>query len=383
MEPEVTTHESFGPEQVIEVYDPKIGMRGFLVIDNTAKGPGKGGFRMTPTVTVDEVKRLARTMTWKNAVADIPFGGAKGGIVWNGGSEELKQQYVESFARALKPLLVKRYISAPDVNTGEKEMRWFVEAVDIFKAATGKPSDLCRGLFAKECGLPHELGSTGFGVAQAAKVAMELKKIKVKGATVAIEGYGNVGSFAFKFLQEMGAKIVAVADSKGTAYATDGLDGSTLATVRANGQSVAEYPGAKKLAREEIFGLDVDVLILATVTDVINDTNKDTVKAKIVVEGANIPMREEIERELSDRGILVVPDFIANAGGVISSYAEHKGYGVEKMFKLIEQKIVKNTKLILAQSLKEKRDARSVGLAIAKERVEQAMAKRKLTFAAK
>ncbi len=377
------TVEDFGPEQIIEVHDPKIGMHGFLVIDNTAKGPGKGGFRMTPTVNLDEVKRLARTMTWKNAIADIPFGGAKGGIVWSGGSEALKKEYVQSFARALKPFLVKRYISAPDVNTGEKEMRWFVEAVNIHKAATGKPTDLCQGLFAKECGLPHELGSTGFGVAQAAKVAMGLKKIRMEGATVAIEGFGNVGSFAFKFLREMGAKVVAVADSKGTAYSADGLDGSTLTNVRANGQTVGEYPGAKKLDRDEIFGLEVDVLILATVTDVINDNNKDLVKAKIIVEGANIPIQEAIERELWGRGILIVPDFIANAGGVISSYAEHRGYGAEKMFKLIEQKIVQNTKAILSQALRENLDPRTVGLSIAKERVVNAMSKHKQTFSAR
>ena len=130
--------DNFGPEYVIFVYDPALEMEGFLVVDNTALGPGKGGIRMTPDVSAEEVFRLARTMTWKNALAGIPFGGAKAGIIWRGGSDELKKQFVQSFARALKPFLVKKYIAGPDVGTGEREMQWFVEAVNNWRAATGK-----------------------------------------------------------------------------------------------------------------------------------------------------------------------------------------------------------------------------------------------------
>ncbi|MDO8655259.1 MAG: Glu/Leu/Phe/Val dehydrogenase dimerization domain-containing protein, partial [bacterium] len=195
-------------EYRVEVYDPKTGMRGFLVIDSTTLGPGKGGIRMTPDITEEEVARLAKTMTFKNALADIPFGGAKGGIIWNGGSDELKKQYVQSYARAIKPFVPKKYIAGPDVNTGEREMQWFVEATGIWRSATGKPANLCMKLFGKpgeKCGIPHEFGSTGFGVAQAVAVAAELKGLDIKKATVAIEGFGNVGSFAFKYLKEMGA----------------------------------------------------------------------------------------------------------------------------------------------------------------------------------
>ena len=138
--------DKYGPEYIIEVYDPKIGMEGFLVIDNTVWGPGKGGIRMTSQVTKEEVYRLARTMTWKNALAGIPFGGAKAGIIWKGGDDHLKKQFVQSFAKAIKPFLMKKYIAGPDVNTGEKEMQWFVEAVGNLRAATGKPSKFsaCR-----------------------------------------------------------------------------------------------------------------------------------------------------------------------------------------------------------------------------------------------
>jgi len=357
-----TSEDKFGPEYVVEVYDPKIGMRGFLVIDNLTLGPGKGGIRMTSNLTVDEVFRLARTMTWKNSLAGIPFGGAKAGIVWDGGDEKLKKSFVQSFARKIKFFVPGLYIAGPDVNTGEKEMQWFVEAAGSRKTATGKPKKLG--------GLPHELGSTGFGVAKAAVIAAELKGINLKNATVAIDGFGNVGSFAFKFLNKAGAKIVAVADSRSTAFSEKGLDFSKIVKLKSRGGPVGDYLGAKKLAREKIFGLKVDILIPASVTDVINDKNKRAVKAKIIVEGANIPMREDIENELSRRGILIVPDFVANAGGVISSYAEYRGYGPKKMFEMVEQKITDSVRLVLGSSLKLKKSPREAALALARKRVE-------------
>lgn len=127
--------DQFGPAYVVHIYDPKLKMEGFLVIDNTTLGPGKGGIRMMPNVTAEEVWRLARTMTWKNALADIPFGGAKAGIIWPGGSDDLKRQFTQSFARAIKIFTPKKYIAGPDVNTGEKEMQWFVEATDNWRSA--------------------------------------------------------------------------------------------------------------------------------------------------------------------------------------------------------------------------------------------------------
>jgi glutamate dehydrogenase/leucine dehydrogenase len=363
--------DQFGPEYVLKVYDPKIGMAGFLVIDNTKRGPGKGGIRMTANVTEEEVWRLARTMTWKNAIADIPFGGAKAGIVWPGGTAKLKKQYIQSFARTIKPFIPKYYIAGPDVNTGEQEMRWFVEATGDWRSATGKPANLCIKTQAgkRKCGLPHELGSTGFGVAHAARVASELKKIPIANATVAIDGFGNVGSFAFKFLKQFGATIVAVRDSRGTAYLPSGLEFKKLIKLKSQNQSVSDYPGATKLSPDEIFGLEVDILIPASVTDVINEHNKNAIRAKIIVEGANIPMSEEIEEELFGRGILIVPDFIANAGGVISSYAEYRGYSPERMFELVKQKVSRNTKLVLEESLKSKKNPRAVALALAKKRL--------------
>jgi len=359
------TKDKFGPEYIVKVYDSKIGMKGFLVIDNTALGLGKGGIRMTPNVNEEEVWRLARTMTWKNALAEIPFGGAKAGIIWRGGSDELKKQYIQSFARAVKLFTPKKYIAGPDVNTGEKEMQWFVEATGSKKTATGKPKNLG--------GLPHELGSTGFGVAQATLVAAKLKGLDIKKTTIAIDGFGNVGSFAFKFLKKFGAKIVAIADSRGATFTKQGFNEKELIKLKSQGKSVSEYSGAKKLQRSDIFGLNVDILIPAAVTDIINEKNKNIIKSKIIVEGANIPMREKIEEELHNRGILIVPDFVANAGGVISSYAEYRGYNSKKMFEIVKRKITKITKAVLEESIKSNKNPRSVALKIAKYKVEARM----------
>ncbi|MEK7619120.1 MAG: Glu/Leu/Phe/Val dehydrogenase [Patescibacteria group bacterium] len=370
------TPDSFGPEAVVMVSDPMTGMRGFLVIDNTVLGPGKGGIRMTGTVTAEEVMRLARTMTWKNAIAGIPFGGAKAGMVWEGGSAEKKEKHVAAFARALSPFIPKRYIAGPDVNSGENEMKWFADATGKWNSATGKPRDYCARGKPNHCGIPHEVGSTGFGVAKSALVTAGLLKKNPADLRVAIEGFGNVGSFAFHFLKEAGCRIVAVSDSKGTAVREEGFDEALLKELKSTGKSVADYPGATRGARNDIFSLDVDILIPATVTDVITEEMIDSIRAKMIVEGANIPMQEKVERALFERGIVIVPDFVANAGGVISSYAEYRGYSIEKMFSLVEKKITAATKRIMKESLRSHTFARDVGMTLAQKIVSDRMARR-------
>lgn len=352
-------HDNFGPEYLVEVSDPKVNMLGFLVVDNTVLGPGKGGIRMTPSVTLEEVFRLARTMTWKNALADIPFGGAKAGLLANWKSDEEKKVHVESFARALKPLIPNKYIAGPDVNSGEREMRWFAEEVGTKQAATGKPADMG--------GLPHELGSTGFGVALAAKIAAEVFSTGIENATVAIEGFGNVGTFAFKHLEEMGAKVIAVSDSKGNIHLKDGLDYATALKTKQEEKSVIHYKGAHKLSDNDFWSLPVDVFITAALTDAINERNKDLIEAKIVVEGSNIPMSENIESELWHKGIKIVPDFVANAGGVISSYAEYIGLDAAAMFKMIEEKVTKAARATLEEAKRSNRNPREVGMEIAEK----------------
>ncbi len=374
------SEDNFGPEYVLRVKDVRLGMEGFLVIHNTVLGLGKGGIRMTADVTEEEVGRLASTMTWKNALAEIPFGGAKAGIVWTGGSDEKKKLFVQSFARAIKPFLIKKYIAGPDVNTGEREMQWFVEAVNNWRAATGKPANYCMVAFGKKgekCGIPHEFGSTGFGVAQSAKVAARLAGIELKGATVAIHGFGNVGTFAYKFLTEMGVKVVALADASGSAYSKEGFNDNLIKNLIRDRKPIADVLKSFKISDEKFWKIPVDILIPASVTDVINKSNKDGIQAKIIVEAGNIPMSEEIEDELFKRGIIIVPDFVANAGGVISSYAEYRGYNPKRMFELVERKIVKITESVLSQSLKLKKNPRIVGLELAQKKIEQKIKEKK------
>lgn len=368
--------DRFGPKYVVKVYDPKIGMEGFLVIDNTVLGPGKGGIRMTASVNEEEVARLARTMTWKNVLSDLPFGGAKAGIVWKGGTDELKRQYVQSFARLIKLFTPKIYIAGPDVNTGEREMAWFVEATGSWRSATGKPADLCMKIFGKpgeQCGIPHEFGSTGFGVAHAAIVALQLLNLDIKKATVAIHGFGNVGTFTYKYLTSMGARVVALADSSGAIYNKKGFGKKEIEQWIEEGRRLKDYPSGDKIDSLDFWSLPVDVIIPASVTDVIDESNKDSIRTKIIVEAANIPMSEHIEDQFSKRGILIVPDFVANAGGVISSYAEYRGYNPKKMFELVEKKIKRNVKLILEESMKKHQNSRVVALALAKSKIEKEM----------
>lgn len=380
---EINTKNNFGPEYILKVRDARLGMEGFLVIHNTALGPGKGGIRMTANITEEEVERLATTMTWKNALAGIPFGGAKAGIRWQGSSNENKKEFIQSFARALKPFLIKKYIAGPDVATGEREMQWFVEAVNNWRAATGKPANYCMKIFGKggeKCGIPHEFGSTGFGVAHAARVAAQLLDIPLKGATVAIHGFGNVGTFAYRFLTEMGAKVVAIADSRGAIYSENGFDKKIIDKAIKDRVHISEALKASKVLEKDFWSKPVDILIPASVTDVINESNKDLIQAKIIVEAANIPMRENTEEELYRKGVTIVPDFVANAGGVISSYAEYRGYNPKRMFQLVEKKIVKSVTDVLKKSMQLKKNPRVVGLEIAQQKVEVKMKLIKQTF---
>lgn len=367
--------DDIGPEYVIRVYDPKLKFHGVAVLDNLNLGLAKGGIRMTGSVTDVEVSRLARAMSYKNALAGLPFGGGKSGIMVDPKTISLRQKkaIIESFAKMLRPFVPSRYIAGPDINTTEREMQWFADAHGEWESVTGKPASyVSRKGGKKRAGLPHELGSTGFGVAHATKVALEFEEINLKGAEVTIAGYGNVGVFAHKFLEEWGAKVVAVSDSSGTIYDRNGLRYEKLMAAKTKTGSVLNYAGsstAKKLTRDIIYELSCDVMIPAAGPDVINDSNISRVKAKIIVEGANIPMREEFEKQLHRKDVLIIPDFLANAGGVISSYAEYKGFDAKKMFKLVEEKIVENTREVLTAVMKNGHAPREVAMKIAKQRI--------------
>jgi len=362
----VIEYDEFGPEKILGVYDPKTGMRGFVVIDNTVLGPGKGGIRMTPTVSVEEVFRLARTMTWKNAIAGLPFGGAKSGIIADAKaiSPAKKESIVRAFSRGLKEVSPAEYIAAPDMNMAEREMAWYVEANGDKKSATGKPKSMG--------GLPHELGSTGFGVFHSALVAAEKMGLDPAKATVAIEGFGNVGRFAAKFLSEIGCSIVAVSDSKGAVHSHGkAIDFSKLAGIKDKTGSVINYRPGDTDYHESILEVGADILITAAVPDLIETRDVKKLKFKLIVEGSNIPMTHEVEQLIHKKGIVVVPDFVANAGGVISSYVEHTGGSEKEMFRLVEKKIKENTHKLMDRCDVENVDPRTCALNIAKERIRE------------
>jgi glutamate dehydrogenase (NAD(P)+) len=356
-------NDEFGPEKIMTVYNPRVGMQGFVVIDNTALGPGKGGIRMTPSVCVEEVARLARAMTWKNALAGLPFGGAKSGIIANDKhiDEKKKKEIVQAFSRALRCISPSMYIAAPDMNMAEKEVQWYVNANGNPKSATGKPRKLG--------GLPHELGSTGFGVAQATKVAAKYAKLTLKNATVAIEGLGNVGQFAAQHLSALGAKVVAASDSRGVIYNKNGLDVIELIRVKNEEKTVTNYKDGKILESHKILHVKADILITAAIPDLVKHHDVDNMQFKLIVEGSNIPMTPEIEEKLHEKKVLVIPDFVANAGGVISSYAEHVGKTEKQMFALVKNKITKNTDSVLKAAKKKKCSPREAALELAVLRV--------------
>lgn len=365
--------DEWGPEKILKVYDPKSGMHGILVIDNTALGPGKGGIRMLSTVTIDEIFRLARTMTWKCAIAELPFGGAKSGIIANPKllSKERKLENIRDFSRALKPLVPRLYVAAPDINTGEEEMAVFAKENGSMKACTGKPAHMCvkPGM---RCGIPHEYGSTGLGVVQAAFTAANHIGFDIETATVAVEGFGNVGSYVAEYLTQIEIKVVAVSDSKGCIYNPDGLDYEQLSNLKRETRSVINYKPGKVLNHKDIFELPVDILIPAALPDVITESNRDRIKAKMIIEAANIPMKAQIEEELLSKGVLVVPDIIANAGGVISSYAEYRGYNPKHMLRLVQRKIRRNMGTVLEYAEERNIGLRKAAVDIAQERIREA-----------
>ena len=297
---------------------------GYRVIHSNILGPSKGGIRYDPGVSIDEVKALAAWMTWKCAVVDIPYGGAKGGIKCNpremssGEIERLTRSYTLSMIEIFGP---DRDIPAPDMGTGPKEMAWLMDeysrsqGMTINSVVTGKPLVLGGSL-----GRPE---ATGRGVMVSALAAMEKLQINPYRATCAVQGFGNVGSFAALLLEERGVKITAISDLSGAYYNENGLDIRKAIQYREeNGGSLDGFKGAEKIGGEDILFLDADVLVPAATEDVINVQNAEKINVKLIVEGANGPTASQADQIIRDKGIMVVPDILANAGGVTVSYFE-------------------------------------------------------------
>lgn len=354
--------DAYGPLLILDVHRADIGLEGYLVIDNTALGSGKGGVRMHTDVTCGEVTELARTMSLKNALAELPFGGAKAGIVWTHAAN--KQELFSAFFEEIKYLMPERYISAPDIGTGEEAMGWLLDITGDGATTTGKPTE--RG------GMQHKSASTGYGVAIAAQVAAKHRGVSLQDATLAVDGYGTVGSWAARFLsQEAGMRLVATSNRHGAIHKPDGLELDQLDEIQASGGKVTTYPGCELMTHDEMLALDVDVLITASVSDIIHDRNHHDVTASLIIEGSNLPMSHEIETIFYERGICVVPDIVANAGGVIASYVEYENKDLSRdyTFNMIGEKITRMTERILEASQERREYPRACAIELAYERL--------------
>jgi glutamate dehydrogenase (NAD(P)+) len=305
--------DDWGPEKVIVVSDRRSGMKGVLVIDNTARGIGKGGTRMSPTVTVDEIARLARVMTWKWAGVDMFHGGAEAGIAADPHANN-KEHVLRAFARKLANEVPREYVLGLDMGLTEVDAGIVQDELGDRGAAVGSPRELG--------GVPYDqLGVTGFGVAESAQVAAERLGIDLANARVSIQGFGAVGCAAARRFVELGSTIVAVSTSAGALFDPNGLDLSLVLKLKADhgDRLVAHYPGvATAPAGTELF-VDCEVLVPAAVQDVIDEHSATRVQARLVVEGANLPASPEALKVLARNGVLVVPDFVANAGGIVAA----------------------------------------------------------------
>ncbi|HUP22886.1 MAG TPA: Glu/Leu/Phe/Val dehydrogenase [Thermoanaerobaculia bacterium] len=357
--------DEYGPEKIVYIYEPRCGLKALVVIDNIAAGPGIGGIRMAPDITTDEIFRLARAMTWKNALAGLRHGGGKSGILADPKASN-KETLIRQFARAIESL--HGYIPGPDMGTDETAMGWIRDeigrSVGLSKVLGGIPLD--------------QVGATGFGLAVCGEVAQEFADCPLKGARVAVQGFGNVGQHAARFLHERAGAILTIAsDLDGTVYDPEGIDIAELIRLKQETGRVTVYPRGQKLSRDAYMELEHDIFVPAARPDVIHEGNAGRLQCKMILQGANIPVTAKAERILHDRGILSVPDFVANAGGVICASVEYQGGTQKQAFETIEEKVRENTREVLQLAKKQLQMPTEAAQQLAKQRVAEAMAYRR------
>lgn len=353
-------YDDIGPSKVFQYYFPKIGIKAFLVVDNTALGASIGGIRISPDVTLQEVARLARAMTLKNAIAGLPHGGGKAGIVADP-SDPNKNYYIRIFARAIAEVI--EYIPGPDMGSNEDSMgivhHEIGRAVGLPEVIGGIPLD--------------KLGATGFGLAECAEIAAPYANIDLKNATVAVQGFGNVGRAAARFLSEKGAKIIGVSDIDDAVVCPNGFNVEELIEYGLEKKPLSNFSTGTAIPRDDLLNLKCDILIPAAGPDIIMMENVDKIQTRMLLCGANIPISRDAEQYLHSKGVLTVPDFIANAGGVIMGAMEFAKKSKEEGFGAISEKIKYNTQLIMESYRKDHTLPREAAEKIAKERVKQAM----------
>jgi glutamate dehydrogenase (NAD(P)+) len=350
--------DDLGPARVIHVSNPALALKAILVVDNVAAGPAIGGLRMASDVSLAECARLARAMTLKNAAAGLPHGGGKSVLFADPRTPaDEKEQLVRGFASALRH--ETDYIFGPDMGTDETCMAWVKDEIG---RAVGLPRELG--------GIPlDEIGATGWGLFHATEIAAGYLGMDLNGARIAIQGFGAVGKHAARFLAGRGAILVAASDSRGTVLDPEGLDTAGLIALKESGGSVLDYPGGKKLGADAIVDVTCEVWIPAARPDVVNEENVDRLRTRLVVQGANIPFTAGAERRLHEAGVLVVPDFIANAGGVICAAMEYRGASESAAFASIEEKVRANTAQVLDAARSKHTMPRAAAFLLAAERV--------------
>ncbi len=381
------------PERVLQVKIQILGkdgkirtFTGWRSQHNSALGPYKGGVRYHPNVTQDEVIALSMIMTWKNSLLQLPYGGGKAGVRLD--PKTLSRQELEMLSRNFIDALYKYIgseidVPAPDVNTDSQIMAWFLDEYNKISgkidlgAFTGKPVEL-GGIAVREY-------STGLGLTHTAKIAAEKFLGGIEGRTVIVQGFGNLGSYAAKFFTELGAKVVGISDSKGGILDYDGINIDKALEVKSKTGSVIDYPDGKKVSNDELLISDCDILVPAALENVITKYNAPKIKAKLIVEGANGPLTADADEILKEKQIPVIPDILANSGGVVGSYVE---WANNKMGEIIEDEEAK--KLILNRMEKAfdemykkynklgDQDLRTSAMVVAVERVIKAMKSRGL-----
>jgi glutamate dehydrogenase (NAD(P)+) len=361
--------DDLGPSKIVHVHEPALDLKAVLVVDNVACGPAIGGLRMAPDVTTAEGVRLARAMTLKNAAAGLAHGGGKSVLCGDPRMpRDRKERLVRAFAHALRN--EEDYIFGPDMGTDEGCMAWIQDEIG---RAVGLPVALG--------GIPLDaLGATAWGLLHAAEVAAPYCEIDLRGARVVIQGFGAVGKHAARFLAGRGATLVAASDSQGTIYDPTGLPVADLIALKDAGKSVIELARGRRLERDAVLDVDCDIWIPAARPDVVREDNVHRLKTKLVLQGANIPFTVGAERTLHDRGVLVVPDFIANAGGVICAAMEYRGATQAAAFAAIEEKTRVNTAVVLEAVMAKRILPREAALELAAGRVRQAMSYRRFSI---
>jgi glutamate dehydrogenase (NAD(P)+) len=349
---------------------------GYRVLHNTSRGPAKGGIRFDLQVNIDEVKALAAWMTWKCAVVNIPFGGSKGGVICDpakmsmGELERLTRRYTAGIIATLGP---DSDVPAPDVNTNERVMAWVMDTYSmhvghtVTAVVTGKPVELGGSLGRRE--------ATGRGCMFVTRQALAHLGMKIQGTTVAVQGFGNVGSVTAHLLQREGCKIVAIGDRSGAFHDPKGIDVEAAIAHYAEHRSLETFKSGEKITNDDLLALDVDVLVPAALENVITHANAGRIRAKIICEGANGPTTAQADEILDQKGVFVIPDILANAGGVTVSYFEwvqdRGGYfwTEEVVNRRLEQIMVSSFSDVLALSTEHKVNMRTAAYMLAISRV--------------